>query len=362
MNEMFIENASDTTHTIQTLNIILDTIQQQSPDHRCLLGLFPSSKLPQMSLKSLTNAFKPIVQVTVPYISQIWKTYCNLTHQSTTPQFTPHTHPTLSHTPRLTIISGNNGSISTTTVTDHPPPAYSRKRRERTNHYPQHYTQQSIPHNPPATQPSAPPTSSITPTHSSFTLRSQSPATPTSAPSNDWCLPTNPLRITSQLKPPNMSNTSNDANHNTFSILPTDEPCTPESNSPLALPPHQTFTTLTLDHLSSPAEIIANLHMTITDVPPNGDCFYNVIQLFLTTLNDPVVIHIPHLRKYLTTLYNTRVGQTILNYYNQSTHIIEASTLPNLKPSHFPNRDIAAQDYDIASMASLLNTDIHVYL
>ena len=31
--------------------------------------------------------------------------------------------------------------------------------------------------------------------------------------------------------------------------------------------------------------LVANLRTTITDVPPNGDCSYNVIQLFLTTLN-----------------------------------------------------------------------------
>ena len=102
--------------------------------------------------------------------------------------------------------------------------------------------------------------------------------------------------------------------------------------------------------------------MTITNVPPNGDCFYNVIQLFLTTINDPITIHIPQLRNCLTKFYTTRHGQTILKYYHQNTHIIETSTLPNLKPSHFPNRDIAAQDYDIASIASILNTNIHVYL
>ena len=28
--------------------------------------------------------------------------------------------------------------------------------------------------------------------------------------------------------------------------------------------------------------------MTLTDVPPNGDCFYNVIQLSLATLPEPV--------------------------------------------------------------------------
>ena len=102
--------------------------------------------------------------------------------------------------------------------------------------------------------------------------------------------------------------------------------------------------------------------MTITNVPPNGDCFYNVIQLFLTTIIDPIPIHIPQLRNCLTKFYTTRHGHTILKYYHQHTHIIETSTLPNLKPSHFPNRDIAAQDYDIASIASLLNTNIRVYL
>ena len=57
----------------------------------------------------------------------------------------------------------------------------------------------------------------------------------------------------------------------------------------------------------------------------------------------------------LNTLYTTRKSQTILKH----TSHIEASTLPNLKPSHFLNRDIADHDYDVAS---ILNTDIHVYL
>ena len=86
--------------------------------------------------------------------------------------------------------------------------------------------------------------------------------------------------------------------------------------------------------------------MTITDVPPNGDCFYNVLQLSLATLPEPVTTYIPQLRQQLANfLQNTRSGKTILKQYHQSPNIITKSILPNLKPSSFPNRDIYAEEY-----------------
>ena len=96
--------------------------------------------------------------------------------------------------------------------------------------------------------------------------------------------------------------------------------------------------------------------MTLTDVPPNGDCFYNVIQLFLTSLSDPI-----HKSIQITTFFLSRSGNTILNHYHQQNTIIEQSILPTLKPSLFPNRDIYAQDFVIAAMASILQTNKHVY-
>ena len=102
--------------------------------------------------------------------------------------------------------------------------------------------------------------------------------------------------------------------------------------------------------------------MTLTDVPPNGDCFYNVIQLSLATLTEPVPTYIPQLRQQVANfLQNTRSGKTILKHYHQSPTIITKSILPNLKPSSFPNRDIYAEEYVIAAMASMLQTTIHIY-
>ena len=168
--------------------MILSTLQQPSPDHRCLLGLFPSSKVPPLSLKLLISAFKPILTVTVPYISQTWKKYCDLTHQplpTSTPTLTQSTH---SYTPRLTIISGNNGAISTTTVCDHPPSAYTRKRRKHTNTYPHHYTQQLILQNSPLPQSTISLHTSTHPTPSSHTPPSHTQTNDQSAPSTEWSL------------------------------------------------------------------------------------------------------------------------------------------------------------------------------
>ena len=61
-----------------------------------------------------------------------------------------------------------------------------------------------------------------------------------------------------------------------------------------------------------------------------------------------------------TLLTTTPTGASILNSYNLTTDIL-MDTLPKLRPAAYPNRDIYAQDYAIAAMATLINTTINVY-
>ena len=187
--------------------------------------------------------------MTVPYISQIWKKYCDLTHQpfpTHTPTPTQSTH---SYTPQLTIISGNNGSISTTTVYDHPPSAYTRKRRKHTNTYPHHYTQQLILQNSPLPQSTISLNTSIHPNTSSNTPPSHTQTNNKSAPSPEWSLPSHPIRSLTQPNTPSIPNTHPDVHNNTFSVLSVEEIYTPEIHSPLELPPLQTFSTIILNLL-----------------------------------------------------------------------------------------------------------------
>ena len=102
--------------------------------------------------------------------------------------------------------------------------------------------------------------------------------------------------------------------------------------------------------------------MTLTDVPENGDCFYTVIQIFLTTIPDPIPVHIPQLRQQIANFFNIRSCKNILKYYHQQQpNILEQSILPTVKPCLFSNRDIYAQDFVIDAMASILQTTINVY-
>ena len=125
--------------------------------------------------------------------------------------------------------------------------------------------------------------------------------------------------------------------------------------------PNQTAEHIKISLPTTQTDILNYLNMTLTDVPPNGDCFYNVIQLFLTSLPDPIHKSIPQLCQQIPTFFHSRSGNTFLQHYHQRTTIIEHSILPTLKPSLFPNRDIFAQDFVIAAMASILQPHIQVY-
>ena len=124
--------------------------------------------------------------------------------------------------------------------------------------------------------------------------------------------------------------------------------------------PYQTAVHLNISLPTTQTDILNHLNITLTDVPANGDCFYNVIQRFLTSIPDPIQTFIPQLRQLIATFFRSRSGYTILQHYHQQPTIIEHSILPTLKPSLFPNRDIFAQDFVIAAMASILQTNIHV--
>ena len=121
-------------------NLISETMTNTVPDHRCLLGLVQTHHLPpHKPFQEIVKAYQSIAQHTIPYISTIWKTYCTISHNSDNAP-TPSTSSRNSiRIPRLTIISGNNGTISTTqTINDHQPTAYFRKKRQHKRPQPIH--------------------------------------------------------------------------------------------------------------------------------------------------------------------------------------------------------------------------------
>ena len=97
-----------------------DNPQYNTSDHRCLLGLVPISILPSSAqFTTLQRVYQLITKLTVPYISVIWKTYCSLTHNSDSLSESHQTRSNLYSSPRPTVISGNNGTLTTETITAH---------------------------------------------------------------------------------------------------------------------------------------------------------------------------------------------------------------------------------------------------
>ena len=60
-----------------------------------------------------------------PYISEIWKVYCTISHNTITPTTQPYTPSNTLTQSRLTIITGNNGTISTQTIIEHQPTSFA---------------------------------------------------------------------------------------------------------------------------------------------------------------------------------------------------------------------------------------------
>ena len=176
-----------------------------------------------------------------------------------------------------------------------------------------------------------------------------------------WQSPRNPSRLPPTISTNNQPTTP--ASHHTNIFLPleiTDDPIHINDTN-FQMYPYQTAVHLKISLPTTQTGILNHLNMTLTDVPPNDDCFYSVIQLYLTSMPDPIQTFIPQLRQLIATFFSGRSGNTILQHYHQQPTIIEHSILPTLKPPLFPTRDIFAQDFVIAAMASILQTNIHVY-
>ena len=122
---------NDTTSLTQLSNLITEIMSNPVPDHRCLLGLVPTQHLlPHKPFKEIIKAYQSIVYHTIPYISAIWKIYCTISHNNNIPTTLRTSSGNSIRIPRLTIISGNNGTLSTHTINDHQPSAYFRKKRQ----------------------------------------------------------------------------------------------------------------------------------------------------------------------------------------------------------------------------------------
>ena len=369
------------------ITTILSNLTSANPDHRTLLGLFhaPTILSHLTNTKLLTKLLSSILNITSHYMTATWKIYNTLTHPP------HHNSPTLisisakpfnTHTqtaPQLLIISGNNGTLSLKQVHDHLPKQYVSKQRKshsrQHSHLPtpsqplitSHFIKPHI--NKPASQLPLPSTPIITKPiqqpspHSPPTTPISSPTPPHPAPfskQSSFVYPKNPLKpSTSRTPTPTKLQLRGHPSPltNSFSALEVFE----TTASPL-LPPYQHFSLLNNLSSSSIHEIFNTLSLIPHDVPQNGDCFYLTIQLFISQHFDPPVLApIPLLRNTISSLLtSTTTGSAILADYHQSQDII-FDTLPSLRPADYPSRDPYAQDYIIAAMATLLNTNIHVY-
>ena len=359
------------------ISTLIANFDSPSPDHRNLLGLFhiPSLCIELPQYRSLTKFFYKVVAITAPYISAVWKLYNDLTHSPSTHP-TPHSPPTCQSSPftpapsRLLIISGNNGALSLQTVQDHPPAKYhSTRRRKRTPHSdPSHLSQTKIStlFNP------TPPTLSQSQTllHTTLTSNpsSSSPHLPAPNPSptsrsqnSTFSFPKHPAKLPPS-PPPKPTNTPTPSTpnptHNQFSPLEIIDIPTPADYNLT----HHKIKTLTSHSSSDTYQIFNELSLTPHDVPRTGDCFYLTIELFIAQHYPPtILLSVTYLRTVIADLLtSSQAGSHILQTYNQ-THDVIHNILPNLKHSHFPNRDIFSQDYEIAAMATFLNTTIEVF-
>ena len=342
----------DTQHIL--LNIITTCITNPEPDHRCLLGLLTQDAITTHTSVSntLTTAYLSFLHFTIPYISEAWKIYCTETHPTLPPtpsrpsQITPP-----QRLPRLIIISGNNATLSTTTINDHQPRAYFRKNRTK-QHSPTATlspSQTTISHYFPLTQPSQ--------STQRFSSPQPHPVSPRLTHA-DYILPSKHHKNSHPSHPinPQISNTPQTSLAPYITLSPlTDEPPYSTPNIELQFPPHYRFEQPSQLQNCTPTEILSRLQLFSCDVPANGDCFYNAIQLYLHNLQqDPFFISIPQLRtKIANLLTSTSTGSNILKQYYETSTVITTSILPSLNPSLHPHRDIAASDYVIAATAMM---------
>ena len=371
----------------QIISNITSNFNSLTPDHRSLLGLFHAPSLPEPIPNHLvlTSIFTNILPLTASFISAAWKIYNDITHSVTHNNSSKTTHTSIppSYTPtpkptRLLVISGNNGTLTLQDVHDHPPKAYQtrRKKQSRKPILPHHLPSKSLitahfsSNN--STQPPSP-MSTICPINHSHsptsfpnmnapvhTHHQPPPAIPLSMPP-EFTFPRKPHRLpTGPPRPPIQSSTQEHPSpiHNCFQALETLEPLSP----PLPQLPHHRITPLMSPSTKSLPEVFHQLSFIPHDVPQNGDCFYLTVQLFIAHhYNPPILTSVSVLRTLVSNLLTTTPsGEAILRDYNLTTDIL-IDTLPQLRPATYPNRDIFAQDYVIAAMATLVNTPINVY-
>ena len=372
------------------LSLIMHNFDNPSADHRNLLGLFQLSTISslQQPFNTIRAALKQVSFYSIPYIQTVWKVYCTQLHNPSTPS--QHSTPThqrsqrvTSHAPRVIVLSGNNATMSLQTVNDHIPNLYSRKTRRKQNPQPSNST----------STPSPSPHSSIT---RYFPLTQ--PVQHSQLPNNTSPL-TNPTAsqspIPRSLSPPSSPNTnchvSSKCSPNSF-LFPkhTVKPSTHQlPSTPLSTfqTPHLPFTALEVHDIPSPhnaitfthslqsitplphintaskSSVLTALRLHAHDVPPNGDCFFLTIQLYLlNTCSHPQPASSRELR---TSVYNlltqSKSGKQILRDHNQSPTSAAINILPNLRPEQYPNRDVYASDLAISAMATILQTKISVY-
>ena len=255
--------------------------------------------------------------------------------------------------------SGNNATLSTTTINDHQSRAYFRKNRTKQHSHTTTLSpsQTTISHYFPLTQPSQ--------STQTFSSPQKHPVSP-SLTHTDYTLPSKHHKTSHPSHPnrPQLSHTppTSPTPYITLSPLTEEPPCS-TPNIELQLPPHYRFEQPSHLQNCTPTEILSRLQLFSYDVPANGDCFYNAIQLYLHHLpHDPFFISIPQLRSRIAHLLtSTSTGSNILKQYHQNSQVITTSILPSLNPSLHPHRDIAASDYVIAATATLLNSSITIY-
>ena len=380
------------------LALIMTNFYNSPSDHRNLLGLFKLSTISplQQPFTNMRSALTQVALYTIPYLQTVWKLYCTQLHNSS-PTPSPHPRPHLhspstrsftSNAPRVIILSGNNATMSLQTVNDHVPTLYTRKTRRKprptpiTSTHTQHSinssTSSTITHYFPLTQPFqhsqiptpispiTPPSPTHSPTspkdntsHSSFFI--QDDPTTSTCPPSPFLLPKRTARPSSH-QTISTPQTAHTPPHLPFSTLDVYDIAT-SHNEFTFTHSHQSIKPLPHIDTASKSTALKSLQLHAHDVPPNGDCFYLTIQLYLLKMCSPPQHTSSRLlrQRVYNLLTQTKSGKQILREHNQSPTTAAINILPNLRPALYPNRDVYASDLAISAMATLLQTTIKIY-
>ena len=358
------------THTI--INLLINNFENNPPDHRVLLGLFPSSIFSNNTIDFPTarTIFKKLSPNIFNFLHETWITYNEITHPSGSHTAKPSSRHRTSRPPRLTIIASNSAYYSRRSHT-------SRKPRSN-NSCTQPSQISQLPCNPittyfPLTQP--------TPRIIHNTYHSPSPhessltcPTPTTPLPESWSSvpPSSRLSQPTQKDPPRLftgtspttsiSTPSHSLTNNQYQPLEVIAPTLPDLN--LLLPsPFLQIQPLPAIKGTTMSAVLHDLHLFAQDVPQNGDCFYLAIQLLLSHVHSPAYLISSNALRNLVykLLTTTPVGSRILHDHNQSPESIALNVLPNLSHPSNIHRDIYASDCAIAAMATLLRSPITIF-